>query len=75
MSEENKKEEVKKLTRDILNKQVEESRKAINYAQQSIAAFTQQLQQQMGILNYAEHLLKQFDIPEGTAPEKPFEVK
>ena len=55
--------ELKKLSREILNKQIEESRKAIHYAQQSIISFTQQLQQQQGILNYAEHLLAQFDIP------------
>jgi hypothetical protein len=63
--------ERKQLSRDILNRQIEESRRAINYAQQSILAFTQQLQQQQGILNYAEHLLAQFEIPEATKPEDP----
>lgn len=70
--------ELKKLSREILNKQIEESRRAINYAQQSIVAFTQQLQQQQGVLNYAEHLLAQFDIPSEPKedPKKtPLEVK
>jgi gluconate kinase len=64
MSNENKKDkELKRLSREILTKQVEESQRAINYAQQSIVAFQQQLQQQQGVLGYAQHLLAQFDIP------------
>lgn len=61
--------ELKKLSREILEKQIEESHKAINYAQQNILALTQQLQQQQGILRYAEHLLSQFDIPAEPKPD------
>lgn len=66
----------KTLTREILLKQVEESKAAIGYAQSNIQAYTEQLQQQRGVLKYAEHILAQFDVPEATKPEKPsLEVK
>ena len=68
--------ELKKLTKEILAKQIQESRNAINYAQQNILVFTQQLQQQQGVLNYTEHLLAGFDIPSEPKPEEPkLEVK
>lgn len=62
-NEKEKTKELKKLSREILVKQVEESKRGIVYAQQGILQFQQQLQQQQGVLNYAEHLLAQFDIP------------
>lgn len=69
MSDEKKPEPAKdvellKMNKDFLKKQIEESKRAIQYARQSIAAFTEQLQQQTGILNYSQHLLDKFDIPE-----------
>jgi len=69
--------ELKKLSREILTKQIEESQKAINYAQQSILAFQQQTEQQRGVLAYAQHLLAQFDIPEAPKedPKKPPELE
>lgn len=55
--------ELKKLSREILNKQIEESQKVINSTQQTIVQFQQQIEQQRGVLAYAQHLLAQFDIP------------
>jgi hypothetical protein len=67
--------ELKTLTREILVKQIEESRRVIIQVQQNIVSLSQQLQQQQGVLNYAEHLLAQFSFP-GTEPAKsPLEVK
>lgn len=61
--------ELLKLNKDFLKKQIEESKKAIQYARQSIAAFSEQVQQQTGILNYSQHLLDKFDIPEAPKEE------
>lgn len=60
----NEKDKVAKpLTREVLVRQLEETRKGINYAQQNITILTQQLHNQQGILSFTEHLLAQFDIP------------
>jgi len=56
--------ELKKLSREILTKQIEESSKVINQAQQNVMQIQQQIEQQRGVLAYAQHLLAQFDIPE-----------
>lgn len=72
MSDENKKDvELKKLTKELLQKQIEESSKHIEYAQKQIATLTEQIQQQVGVANYANHLLKQFDIPVEVKPTEP----
>lgn len=74
MSAENPKDVVaKKLTRELLKKQLDESRRSVSYAQQAIEGLNQQLQQQQGIINFVEHMLKQFDIP--SEPKDPLEVK
>lgn len=73
MSEEKK--ETKKLSREILQKQVEETQRGIDYAQRTIATLQQQLQQQQGILSFTQHLLTQFDIPSIPEEKKPLEVK
>lgn len=55
--------EKKSLTRETIIKQIEETKKGIQYAQTNITILTQQLHQQQGILNFSEHLLSQFEIP------------
>lgn len=76
MSEEKKK-ETKKLTKDILEQQVAESQKAIDTTKQTILRLTDQLHQQVGVLNYAQHILATFDVPSEPKEEKkpPLEVK
>lgn len=61
--------ELKKLSREILTKQVEESQIAINQAVQNLTQLQQQIEQQKGVLAYAQHLLTQFDIPEAPKDE------
>lgn len=55
--------EKKALTRETLQKQVEETKRGIQYTQNNITILTEQLHQQKGILNFTEHLLNQFDLP------------
>lgn len=70
MSDENKKDVEKiKLTKELLQKQVSESKSAITQAQNQVANLSKQIEQQFGVLQYAEHLLARFDIP--NAPEEP----
>lgn len=61
--------ESKKFSKDILLKQIEESQKVINSARQEIARFQRQIEQQSGVMNYAEFILAQFDIPEAPKEE------
>lgn len=67
----------KVLSKEILEKQVAESQKFIDYASKQIEALTKQLHQEAGVLGYATHLLRQFELP--TEPKKdekpPLEVK
>ena len=70
--------EQKKLSKEILEKQIAESKRFIEYAQSQVATFQAQIQQQVGVLGFSEHLLKQFDIPSEPKeePKKPdLEVK
>jgi hypothetical protein len=61
----------KELTREVILRQVEETKKGINYTQTNIALLTQQLHQQQGILNFSEHLLAQFELPAEAKPVDP----
>lgn len=76
MSDEKKK-EAKNLTKEILEQQVAESQKAIENTKQTILRLTDQLHQQVGVLNYAQHILATFDIPAEPKEDKkpPIEVK
>lgn len=73
MSDENKKTQLE-VTKEYLEKQIAESQRVIEYAQKSIAAFTQQLEQQKGVLGYAQHLLANFKVP-SEAKKSDIEVK
>lgn len=55
--------ELKKLSREILTKQIEESQKLINANRQNISQLQKQIEQQSGVMQYAEFLLAGFDIP------------
>lgn len=61
--------EPKVLSKEVLQKQIKESESFIQQVQNQISQLQQQLQQQLGVLGYSQHLLKQFDIP--SVPEKP----
>jgi len=73
--EKKKEEELKLLSKEILEKQIAESKRAINYAQQSIAAFQKELEQQVGVLGYTQHLLKSFNIPSIPEEKKKSELE
>lgn len=74
MSEKDK--EQKKLTREILQRQIDESERVILQTQRQLAILGDQLQQQMGAANYARHILANFEVPTETQPAKPpLEVK
>lgn len=62
--EEKKDKELKKLSKELLNRQITESDNAIEYARQNIVQLTTQLHQQEGVRDYAKHLLAQFELPE-----------
>lgn len=65
----------KVLSREILEKQIKESEHFITYAQQQIAGLTRDVEQQIGVLGYARHLLKQFAIPSVPEEPKPTDTK
>lgn len=67
---------LKVLSKEILTKQVTESQKYIEIARQQVARLNREIEQQIGVLGYSEHLLKQFDIPSvPEQPKKDLEVK
>lgn len=75
MSEEKKDKELKKLSREILEAQIVDGQNFVRAAQQQIAGLTQQIQQQIGVIGFAQHFLKEFDIPSIPATKTPLEVK
>lgn len=76
MSEE--KVEKKKLSKELLDKQIKSAEEFVNYANGQITQLQSQVQQNIGIANFARHLLSQFDLPEKVEEPKkatPLEVK
>lgn len=76
MSEENKIEkpvDKPRLAFDkaFLERQISESERLIKYADDAMAAFARQREEQRGVLNFAKHLLANFNIPSAPEEKKP----
>lgn len=71
MSDIKKDETLKPLSKESLRQQIKESEVVIKDWQDKIVGLQQQVQQQLGVMGYAQYLLKQFDIPEASKPEAP----
>lgn len=63
MSDNTNAEQRKQLSKEIIEKQIAESKRYIEQAQKQVALIQTQIQHQIGALGYAEHLLKQFYLP------------
>lgn len=64
-----------KLTKEVLQKQIDQTNVFVQGAQQQVIAIQNEIQQQLGIAAYARHLLSQYDIAEEPKTKPPLEVK
>ena len=65
--------ELKDFTKETLEKQVEAGEKFIVQVRQEIVRLENEVQQQLGIVGFAKHLLSKFKLPEAKKPD--LEVK
>ena len=71
MSEEKMKDiELKDLSKDVLERQIQASEQLIQQSQNQIIQLQNQIQQQHGIAGLARHILEKFNIPDAKKPEE-----
>ena len=76
MSEEKVKEkELKKLSKEILVKQIQQANEIVKQAQEQIIQLQNRVQQEIGIAGLAKHYLDTFELPEKIEEKKSLEVQ